>query len=155
VSKISDGPCIVSIVNHWVNACSHKLKQSNPGLAPSENTIQLSLAGPGVYFTCWYLEFLPFFRLVSLTVSVKWTDFVIDWWWQIYLNKIDYSRVALRVCEPLKRGGRLGGCVLLINRVRHPKRIPTTLQWLCRPLCLRLILYAWFLPYHCVVLECS
>jgi len=47
---------------------------------------------------------------------------------QIYLNKIDYSRVALRVAEPLKRGGRLGGCVLLINRVRHPKRIPTTLQ---------------------------
>ena len=49
---------------------------------------------------------------------------------QIYLNKIDYSRVALRVVEPLKCGGRLGGCVLLINRVRHPKRIPTTLQWL-------------------------
>jgi len=47
---------------------------------------------------------------------------------QIYLNKIDYSRVALRVVEPLKCGGRLGGCVLLINRVRHPKRIPTTLQ---------------------------
>jgi len=45
---------------------------------------------------------------------------------QIYVNKIDYTRVAVSMEEPLKRGGRLGGCILLINRVKHPKKIPTT-----------------------------
>jgi dimethylargininase len=46
----------------------------------------------------------------------------------IYINKIDYPRVPIPMEEPLKRGGRLGGCILLINRVKHPKKIPTTLQ---------------------------
>jgi len=45
---------------------------------------------------------------------------------QIYVNKIDYTRVAISMEEPLKRHGRLGGCILLINRVKHPKKIPTT-----------------------------
>lgn len=44
----------------------------------------------------------------------------------IYVNKIDYTRVAVPMEEPLKRGGRLSGCILLINRVKHPKKIPTT-----------------------------
>lgn len=46
----------------------------------------------------------------------------------IYVNKIDYPRVGVAMCEPLKRGGRLSSCVLLVNRIRHPKRIPTTAQ---------------------------
>lgn len=46
----------------------------------------------------------------------------------VYANKIDYPRVAIPMREPLKRGGRLTNCVLLVNRVRHPKRIPTTAQ---------------------------
>jgi dimethylargininase len=46
----------------------------------------------------------------------------------VYTNKIDYPRVAIHMMEPLKRGGRLSNCVLLVNRVRHPKRIPTTAQ---------------------------
>jgi dimethylargininase len=46
----------------------------------------------------------------------------------VYTNKIDYPRVAVHMEEPLKRGGRLSNCVLLVNRVRHPKRIPTTAQ---------------------------
>lgn len=46
----------------------------------------------------------------------------------IYANKIDYPRVPIRMLEPLKRGGRLTNCVLLVNRVKHPKRIPTTAQ---------------------------
>lgn len=46
----------------------------------------------------------------------------------VYENKIDCPRVAITMEEPLKRGGRLGSCVLLINRVRHPKKIPTTAQ---------------------------
>ncbi|ESN91638.1 hypothetical protein HELRODRAFT_96321 [Helobdella robusta] len=46
----------------------------------------------------------------------------------VYTNKIDYPRVAIHVTEPLKRGGRLSNCVLLVNRVKHPKRIPTTAQ---------------------------
>jgi dimethylargininase len=46
----------------------------------------------------------------------------------VYANKIDYPRVAIPMKEPLKRGGRLTSCVLLVNRVRHPKRIPTTAQ---------------------------
>lgn len=46
----------------------------------------------------------------------------------VYTNKIDYPRVAIHMLEPLKRGGRLSNCVLLVNRVRHPKRIPTTAQ---------------------------
>lgn len=46
----------------------------------------------------------------------------------VYANKIDYARVAIPMREPLKRGGRLTNCVLLVNRVRHPKRIPTTAQ---------------------------
>jgi len=44
----------------------------------------------------------------------------------VFENKIDYPRVAIHMAEPLKRGGRLGSCVLLINRVRHPKKIPST-----------------------------
>jgi dimethylargininase len=46
----------------------------------------------------------------------------------VYTNKIDYPRVAINMVEPLKRGGRLSNCVLLVNRVRNPKRIPTTAQ---------------------------
>lgn len=46
----------------------------------------------------------------------------------VYTNKIDYPRVAIHMVEPLKRSGRLSNCVLLVNRVRHPKRIPTTAQ---------------------------
>jgi len=46
----------------------------------------------------------------------------------VYENKIDYPRVAIKMEEPLKRYGRLGSCVLLINRVRHPKKFPTTAQ---------------------------
>jgi len=46
----------------------------------------------------------------------------------VYTNKIDYPRVAIHMQEPMKRGGRLSNCVLLVNRVRHPKRIPTTAQ---------------------------
>jgi len=46
----------------------------------------------------------------------------------VYANKIDYPRVAIDMKEPLKRGGRLSNCVLLVNRIRHPKRIPTTAQ---------------------------
>jgi dimethylargininase len=46
----------------------------------------------------------------------------------VYLNKIEFSRVSISMEEPLKRGGRLGSCVLLINRIRHPKKIPTTIQ---------------------------
>jgi len=49
---------------------------------------------------------------------------------QIYVNKIDYPRVGITMREPMKRGGRLSSCVLLVNRIRHPKRIPTTAQWL-------------------------
>jgi len=47
---------------------------------------------------------------------------------QIYVNKIDYPRVGVAMREPMKRGGRLSSCVLLVSRVRHPKRIPTTAQ---------------------------
>lgn len=46
----------------------------------------------------------------------------------VYVNKIDYPRVGIPMREPLKRGGRLSSCVLLVNKVRHPKRIPTTAQ---------------------------
>jgi dimethylargininase len=42
----------------------------------------------------------------------------------VYENKIDYPRVGIPMREPLKRGGRLGSCVLLIARVRTPKKIP-------------------------------
>ena len=31
--------------------------------------------------------------------------------------------------EPLKRGGRLGSCVLMISRVRHPKKLPINVNW--------------------------
>ena len=85
-------------------------------------------------FHIWQ-QYLILFGILHVGISVmQWSVLVIFLTTltvhclQIYLNKIDYSRVALRVAEPLKRGGRLGGCVLLINRVRHPKRIPTTLQ---------------------------
>jgi dimethylargininase len=44
----------------------------------------------------------------------------------VYENKIDYPRVAIHMEEPLKRGGRLSSCVLIINRVRHPKKFPTS-----------------------------
>jgi dimethylargininase len=46
----------------------------------------------------------------------------------VYMNKIDYPRVGIPMREPLKRGGRLSSCVLLVNKIRHPKRIPTTAQ---------------------------
>lgn len=46
----------------------------------------------------------------------------------VYVNKIDYPRVGIPMREPLKRGGRLSSCVLLVNKIRHPKRIPTTAQ---------------------------
>lgn len=46
----------------------------------------------------------------------------------VYQNKIDYQKISIRLEEPLKRGGRLGSCVLLINRIRHPKNLPTTIQ---------------------------
>jgi len=45
----------------------------------------------------------------------------------VFENKIDYPRVAISLEEPLKRGGNLGSCVLLINRVRHPKKLPITI----------------------------
>lgn len=45
-----------------------------------------------------------------------------------YENKIDYPRVGISMEEPMKRGGRLASCVLLIARVRHPKKFPTTAQ---------------------------
>ncbi|ESO01050.1 hypothetical protein HELRODRAFT_185727 [Helobdella robusta] len=46
----------------------------------------------------------------------------------VYLNKIDFSRVSIKMEEPLKRGCSLTNCILLVNRVRHPKKIPTTVQ---------------------------
>lgn len=40
-----------------------------------------------------------------------------------YVNKIDYPRVGIPMREPLKRGGRLSSCVLLVNRVRDRKSV--------------------------------
>eukprot|EP00914_Ancora_sagittata_P023331 GHVO01046202.1.p1 GENE.GHVO01046202.1~~GHVO01046202.1.p1 ORF type:complete len:319 (-),score=51.45 GHVO01046202.1:875-1747(-) len=44
----------------------------------------------------------------------------------VYENKIDYPRVAIHMEEPLKRGGRLSSCVLIINRIRKPTKFPTS-----------------------------
>jgi dimethylargininase len=46
----------------------------------------------------------------------------------VYENKIDYPRCALSLSEPLKRGGRLTGCVLLVRKDKFPKKIPTTAE---------------------------
>ena len=53
---------------------------------------------------------------------------------QVFENKIDYPRVSLTMEEPLKRGGRLGSCVLMISRVRHPKKLPINVNWTCASL---------------------
>jgi len=42
-------------------------------------------------------------------------------------NKIDFPRVGIHMEEPMKRGGRLSSCVLIVSRVRHPKKIPSTM----------------------------
>jgi len=46
----------------------------------------------------------------------------------VYENKIDFPRVTLKMVEPMKRGGRVASCVLLIKKDKYPKKIPTTLQ---------------------------
>ena len=47
--------------------------------------------------------------------------------YQVYENKIDYPRAAIKMSEPMKRGGSVAACVLLIKKDKYPKKFPTTL----------------------------